>query len=70
MVFQYYMMRNGVVQLLGYLVRKAFTETEDGVTAPNDGTRDSLLNILEERFHDVNSYTRTKVVQTWLYLYQ
>lgn len=63
-----YMMRNGIIQLLGFLVAKAFTgeerEEEDAET------REDILNILEERFRDVNSYTRSKVFQTWQYLFQ
>ena len=66
------MMRNGIVQMLGFLICKGFSspDKESDKTESEMDTRDSLLNILEERFHDVNSYTRGKVIQTWLYLYQ
>eukprot|EP01127_Copromyxa_protea_P011016 TRINITY_DN2736_c2_g1_i1.p1 TRINITY_DN2736_c2_g1~~TRINITY_DN2736_c2_g1_i1.p1 ORF type:complete len:1452 (+),score=318.59 TRINITY_DN2736_c2_g1_i1:57-4412(+) len=55
-----YHFRNGVVQLLGQLVVKAFDEN-----CPEPTTRDSLLKVLFERTHDVSPYTRSKVLQTW-----
>lgn len=33
-------------------------------------TRDSLLDILEERFRDVNAFTRSKTIKTWDFLCQ
>jgi condensin complex subunit 1 len=59
-----YMMRNGIVQMLGFLVAKGFQEN-----SKND-SREDLLNILEERYLDMNSWTRGKVLQTWQYLFQ
>ena len=60
-----YMMRNGIIQMLGFLVAKAFTEN-----SKENSSREDLLNILEERFLDMNSWTRGKVLQTWQYLFQ
>jgi condensin complex subunit 1 len=64
------MMRNGIIQLLGFLVAKAFTEDDKNSDGSQSDAREDLLNILEDRFRDVNSYTRSKVLQTWQYLYQ
>jgi condensin complex subunit 1 len=71
------MMRNGVIQVLGFLIHKAFAsaasdETGDAAAsaAATTSTRDSLLDVLLERFHDVKSFTRSKVLQTWAYLAQ
>ncbi len=63
-----YMMRNGIIQLIGFLVAKGFAE-EDKKTEDSEA-RDDLLNILGERFRDVNSFTRNRVIQTWQYLIQ
>ena len=64
-------MRKGIVEILGYLV-EACKETVDSKKDISSiiSTRDSLLDILEERFRDTNSFTRAKVLQTWQYLYQ
>ncbi len=34
----------------------------------NEGLVESLWDILKQRFHDVSSYTRSKVLQTWTHL--
>ena len=73
-----YMMRNAVVQAIGFIVSNALSpnqgennaETQDlGDNAESSSsTRDSLLDILEERFKDVNAFTRSKTIQTWDHL--
>jgi condensin complex subunit 1 len=60
-----YVLRNGVVQVLGHLARDAFDQSEATQDESLANTRDSLLSILEERFHDVHAFTRSKVLQTW-----
>lgn len=60
-----YMLRNGVVQVLGHLARDAFNQSEAAQDESLANTRDSLLSILEERVYDVNAFTRAKVLQTW-----
>jgi condensin complex subunit 1 len=60
-----YMLRNGVVQVLGHLARDAFDQSEAAQDESLANTRDSLLSILEERVYDVNAFTRAKVLQTW-----
>lgn len=60
-----YMLRNGVVQVLGHLARDAFDQSEAAQDENLANTRDSLLSILEERVYDVNAFTRSKVLQTW-----
>eukprot|EP01094_Clydonella_sp_ATCC50884_P012312 TRINITY_DN2231_c0_g1_i2.p1 TRINITY_DN2231_c0_g1~~TRINITY_DN2231_c0_g1_i2.p1 ORF type:complete len:1245 (+),score=332.82 TRINITY_DN2231_c0_g1_i2:437-3736(+) len=61
--------RNGVIQVLGFLVAKAFNDSDEEVNNSNMAKqRDAMLEVLEERFHDSSSYTRSKVIQTWNYL--
>lgn len=59
---QPYGLRNGVVQVLGQLIRLAF-EGEAGES--NLKARDSLIVVLVDRFRDVQAYTRSKVCQVW-----
>lgn len=66
-MLQSYTMRNGIVQVIGFLICKAFVGEEH---AEKGDTRDSLLNILLERLRDVSSWTRSKTLQTWQYLFQ
>ncbi len=60
-------MRNGVVQVVGFLVCKAFVGEDHN---EKSDTRDSLLGILLERLRDVSSWTRSRALQTWQYLFQ
>ena len=66
-------MRNGIIQLLGYVVAKGYPKERQSKEEEEDEeelTRDSLLDILTERFADVSSFVRGKVIQTWQYLYE
>ena len=78
-----YMMRNGIVQMIGYLIVKGFDveKSEENSKKANDDededdennnkeTKEELINILEERFRDVNSYTRGRCIHTWQYIIQ
>jgi len=58
---QQYTIRNGVIQSIGNLIYTSFSENHEKETS----TRDSLLDVLIERFRDVNAYTRSTVLQTW-----
>jgi condensin complex subunit 1 len=72
-----YVIRNGVVQLIGKLLlflHQKVTEEEterseedrnERVKSNSGKTRDSLLDLLKERVNDVSSYTRSRVLQTW-----
>jgi hypothetical protein len=31
-------------------------------------SKEELWGIMEKRFHDVSSYTRSKLIQSWIYL--
>lgn len=54
-----YTMRNGIVQVIGILIR----------TTPD--AEDPLLDVLMERAHrDINAFTRSKAMQTWISLAQ
>jgi len=64
-----YTMRNGVIQVIGFMIGVQH-EGEDARADATTKTRDSLLEILIERFRDINAYTRSKVLQTWSYLCQ
>jgi condensin complex subunit 1 len=59
-----YTIRNAILHALSRVVAQ-LPNSNDQVTAK---TRDQLLSILEERFRDVNAYTRSKVIQCWSYL--
>ena len=73
-----YTLRNGVVQALGHLIERAFVpipeesagdvELIDGLTPALHETREQLFDILEERVHDINSFTRSKTLQVWVSL--
>jgi condensin complex subunit 1 len=69
-----YTMRNGVIQVITYLIHKALQPQDDQqmdkMTAATLNTRDSLLHLLLERFYDVNAFARSKVIQSWSYLCQ
>merc|ERR1712000_204605 len=60
-----YQLRNGIIQALGHIICNGFEKDDD-----RDDTkhRDQFLEILEERFLDTTSYTRSKVIQTWIML--
>lgn len=58
-----YTMRNGILHAIGRLI---CAYREDPAQA---ATRDSLFDILLERaLRDVNAFTRSKALQTWVYL--
>uniref|UniRef100_A0A6B2KWU1 Uncharacterized protein n=1 Tax=Arcella intermedia TaxID=1963864 RepID=A0A6B2KWU1_9EUKA len=59
-----YMLRNGVIQLIGNVIK--FLGKEENP----ESSRNSLLDVLLERFHDVTSYTRVQVLKTWAGLAQ
>lgn len=72
---EHYMIRNGVLLVFGELIQHAFIPdtnvsddselTDDGLTKQQSELRDSLFDILDERKHDINSFTRSKVLQIW-----
>ena len=55
------------MQVIGFLICKAFVGEEH---SEKSDTRDSLLTILLERLRDVSSWTRSKTLQSWQYLFQ
>lgn len=58
-----YTMRNGILHAIGRLI-VAFRDD-----ATQSGTRESMFEILLDRaLRDVNAFTRSKAMQTWLYL--
>lgn len=63
-----YLMRNAILHAFGrVLVEIAkITRKERSETALE--TREVLLSILKERAHDVNAFTRSKVLQVWAHL--
>lgn len=69
-------MRMGIIQAIGYLIHKGFAPgsgelQNNGVEDNQYGnthTRDSLLDVLLERFRDVWHHARSRVLQTWSYL--
>ena len=67
---QSHQIRNGIVQVIGFLIAKAFTEEEEEEAPSHHHTkqRNALLDVLMERMHDVASYTRSKAIQTWTFL--
>ena len=89
-----YVMRNGIIMMIGTLIEKAFNEPqnaennsrqiqdedidqdEDIISARNRNkeknkkTKNDLFDMLETRILDINSYTRSKVLQTWSQLIQ
>jgi condensin complex subunit 1 len=74
---QSHTMRSGVIQVLGFLIDKAFASAATDATGDaavnavaTARTRDSLLDVLLQRFKDITSFTRSKVCQTWVYLAQ
>ncbi|ETO26135.1 condensin subunit SMC1, partial [Reticulomyxa filosa] len=74
-----YSMRNGIVSLLGTLIRYVTKDQHNNDEKKNDEsetvarmgeeqrvkTRNDLLDLLESRMLDVSSYTRSKVLQVW-----
>ena len=51
--------------MLGHLISKGFSQDDEDEDGTREKQRESLLALLEERFLDVSSYTRSKVLQTW-----
>ena len=79
-----YVMRNGIIMMIGTLIENAFNENirqirDDDVDqdtlnenkkTKNKKTKNDLFDMLETRILDINSYTRSKVLQTWSHLIQ
>jgi hypothetical protein len=69
-----YTIRNSIIYAISRVIGKIIENTNNnGDDAKgkelNTKTRDQLLSILEERLHDTNAYTRSKVIQCWIYLF-
>eukprot|EP00484_Ammonia_sp_Unknown_P005006 CAMPEP_0197073468 /NCGR_PEP_ID=MMETSP1384-20130603/210621_1 /TAXON_ID=29189 /ORGANISM="Ammonia sp." /LENGTH=1672 /DNA_ID=CAMNT_0042512305 /DNA_START=42 /DNA_END=5060 /DNA_ORIENTATION=- len=93
-----YVMRNGIITMIGSLIEFAFTENDGNQQQQSNGnepaddvlndaynthvhgarnddnrekqkkTKNDLFDMLETRILDINSYTRSKVLQTWSHL--
>ena len=66
-----YMMRNGVVLLIGRLVSSGTFAAPDAEAVPGRATtamRDSLHQVLLDRCRDVTSFTRARALQAWTQL--
>jgi condensin complex subunit 1 len=65
-----YLLRSALVTVLGRIVARAFDEKEENAAAEQARlkSKQALLDVLLERVRDVNSFTRTRVLQTWTYL--
>jgi len=61
-----YTMRNGVLGVIGEVVRQVLNSPELDEQAKC--TRDQLLDKLEEHLHDVNAFVRSKSLQIWMQL--
>ncbi|EFC49572.1 condensin subunit SMC1 [Naegleria gruberi] len=67
-----YHIRNAVLQAITHVICKILKSTSEENNSRNTTTenitkktRDSLIDILEERMYDVNAYTRSKVLACW-----
>eukprot|EP01083_Nonionella_stella_P154834 499384_1 len=56
-----YLMRNGVIRMLGALVLRAFNDVAPEVALKE---KEKILDLIEERCMDVTSYTRCKALRT------
>lgn len=63
-------MRSAVIQTLGNILLKVYEEKDEESNLKNSNAIQQLFDILEERFRDVNAFTRSKVIQTWQELCQ
>eukprot|EP00761_Pharyngomonas_kirbyi_P009241 gb/GECH01009257.1/.p1 GENE.gb/GECH01009257.1/~~gb/GECH01009257.1/.p1 ORF type:complete len:1324 (+),score=347.64 gb/GECH01009257.1/:1-3972(+) len=61
-----YTLRNGVIHAISRLLASPLITKNSSETTTK--TRNSLLLILMERFHDVHAFTRSKVLQCWSFL--
>ncbi|XP_071805504.1 condensin complex subunit 1-like [Asterias amurensis] len=61
-----YTMRNGVLGVLGEIVIQVLSK--DGLDKKAKNTRDQLLDKLEDHIHDINAFSRSRVLQVWLHL--
>lgn len=61
-------MRNGVVHVVGRLLASKPLEPGPDARPEAASHRESLLAVLEERYRDVNTFVRSKVLQTWAFL--
>ena len=63
---QSYMMRNGVLGVIGETVAGALSSPS--LDEQSRITRDKLLDRLEQHLHDVNAFVRNRCLQIWLQL--
>lgn len=59
----FYVIRNGVIEMLGELVLKAFDSSD--AKDDSEQTRNKLLECLQERFLDNNAFCRGRTMDTW-----
>lgn len=64
-----YNVRSAILHALSRVIHKILVQ---GGRSDEDSrkTRDQLLDIMQERFRDVNAFTRGKNIQCWTYLYE
>ena len=77
-----YYLRSAIVAAIGHIIdhigkslcstENAEEEEKDGAMSPSsmEKSRGTLLTILQERAHDVSSYTRSAVLKAWIRLVQ
>eukprot|EP01084_Bolivina_argentea_P140559 247061_1 len=58
-----YVMRNGIITMIGSLIENIEFNNDQNKKIKND-----LFDMLETRILDINSYTRSKVLQVWAHL--
>ncbi|KAF2076940.1 hypothetical protein CYY_001778 [Polysphondylium violaceum] len=67
-----YLMRNGVIEAIGYLIEQAFNTDANSSNIDDGGKKESgkddLIGILFDRMMDVNGFSRSNVIQTFTYL--
>lgn len=59
-----YPLRNAILSLLTSIICEMVRQ--DDLSESGKKTRDQFQDILEDRFHDVSAYVRTRVLQLWL----
>lgn len=62
-----YVMRSSIIQVIGFILCKVTSTSQLPISSDK---KDSLFDILEDRFRDIHSFTRSKTLQTWSYLIQ
>lgn len=70
-----YVLRSAVIALIGKIIVEVYSKSKKNDGERNPGAeltkvqnKDSLLSLLLKRVQDSNAFTRSKVLQTWLYL--